>query len=469
MKKNLRIAVIGSSFSGSLFTRQLERYLKNPEVIVFEKNTHSSAFPHWTQPEKGAAILINPNGMSTIKHYDNALYRQLRKITTPRVSIKIDSININHENLCEIKDIIDNGLADDYGATVRWDSANNLLRSLLDESRIVYGMQLASYKYNPTTHKISLSFHENSTYPDEDFGEFDLLVAADGRYSTVRNTEGPFNLKDSDTTTYYNISNFRLLVPNTSVPIVEDLKLIYNIPDKTEYPHYQDLPPFNSLCRVGLSHCQANEKNPAGSTYLFGNFALGNNTEISPVMKNSDFLKALFMPAGGSSNLTKQGKWLMSVLENEYAKIHWSRFQSTPIKFTPTARANTEALPILYLGDAAHAFPPSLGQGATTAIEDAYYSSEIFIDSIIEHQYFVNTSSYPFIITLLEKINAQRKSRIEMIKNASISAGNHLISENMYEELQHEAELWAKSSQWRNIIRSIWKGYPRPKDESFWQ
>lgn len=167
--------------------------------------------------------------------------------------------------------------------------------------------------------------------------------------------------------------------------------------------------------------------------------------------------------------MTKQGKWLMSVLENEYAKIHWSRFQSTPIKFTPTARANTEALPILYLGDAAHAFPPSLGQGATTAIEDAYYSSEIFIDSIIEHQYFVNTSSYPFIITLLEKINAQRKSRIEMIKNASISAGNHLISENMYEELQHEAELWAKSSQWRNIIRSIWKGYPRPKDESFWQ
>ncbi|WP_145574547.1 hypothetical protein [Yersinia mollaretii] len=237
--------------------------------------------------------------MSTIKHYDNALYHQLRKIATPRISIEIDSININHENLCEIKDIIDNGLAEDYSATVRWDSANKLLRSLLDESRIVYGMQLASYKDNPTTHKISLLFHENSTYADEDFGEFDLLVIADGCYSMVRNTEGQFNLKESDTTTYHNISNFHLLVQNTSLPIVEDLKLIYNIPDKTEYPHYQDLPPFNSLCRVGLSHCQANEKNPAGSTYLFGNFALGNNTEISPVMKNSDFLKALFMPAGG--------------------------------------------------------------------------------------------------------------------------------------------------------------------------
>lgn len=469
MKKKLRIAVIGSSFSGSIFTRQLERYLKNPEVIIFEKNVNSDVSPHWAQPSKGAAIFINPNGMSTIKHYDSELYHQLRKITTPRVSMEIDSISMSHNSLCKIKDIIESGLADDYGATIRWDNINHLLRNLLDKSRIVYGMQLSSYKYDSSTHKISLLFHEDSIYANEDFGEFDLLVAADGRYSAVRNTEEKINSGDSDTTTYYSISNLRLLVSNTSEPIVDDLKLIYNIPDKIGHPHYQDLPPFNSLCRVGLSHCQANEQNPAGSTYLFGNFSLGNNTEISPIMKSSDFLKALFMPAGGAANLSKQGKWLMSVLENENANIHWSRFQSIPIKFTPTIHTSTEALPILYLGDAAHAFPPSLGQGATTAIEDAYYSSEVFIDAIIENQYFENKDSYPYIITLLQKINAQRKPRIELIKNASISAGKHLTSENMNEELQQEAELWANNCQWRSIIRTIWKGYSRPKDELCWR
>ncbi|WP_421535065.1 hypothetical protein [Pseudomonas marginalis] len=460
MAKLLRIAVIGSGFSGSIFAKQIERYLDNVEIIIFEKNTELEKFSHWTQPEQGAALHINPNGMSTIKQHDIDFYRQLRLISTPRKSISVHSINKNCPTQASIPDIVDHGLADDYGAIVRWEQANSLVRQRLVKSKIHYNMQLVSYSYDFTTHKVSLNFNQNNTTANQNFGLFDLLVGADGRYSTVRKAE-EYTASD-DTTTFYNVSNFRLLIPNTAKPIVNDLEMIYNVPVYPNNNSHTKLTPFKSLCRIGLSFCPPTEQAPFGSTYLFGNFALKKNTEITDTMKRPDFLKTLFMPYGGEACLTPHGQWLMRVFDEKCADLHWSRFQSTPIKFTPEEKPNSEALPILYLGDAAHAFPPSLGQGATSAIEDAYVASGVLLASLQRYSLATKAGPYVTIISAINRVSKIQKPRIALIRYASVYACNHLTSTRPTDAFHDELDAWATSGLWIDLIRDIWKKYPRP-------
>ena len=70
--------------------------------------------------------------------------------------------------------------------------------------------------------------------------------------------------------------------------------------------------------------------------------------------------------------------------------------------------------PVALIGDAAHAIPPNLHQGAALAMEDALVLSRTLSDP-----------SYPTVVESLEVYNVQRKERVEKMQDiAWISGGN---------------------------------------------
>jgi 2-polyprenyl-6-methoxyphenol hydroxylase-like FAD-dependent oxidoreductase len=86
---------------------------------------------------------------------------------------------------------------------------------------------------------------------------------------------------------------------------------------------------------------------------------------------------------------------------------------------------------LYFLGDAAHAFPPSLGQGATLAIEDAYFVA----NSLLQNSMNVE----------------QHYQRAQHIKDCSESAAQHLINN----DLDMEVDMW-NNKQWLEKMRQIW-------------
>jgi salicylate hydroxylase len=58
-------------------------------------------------------------------------------------------------------------------------------------------------------------------------------------------------------------------------------------------------------------------------------------------------------------------RWLLDAMCANLADSHWARMQESEVLF---AEAGCQ---VMYLGDSAHGMAPTLGQGATQAIEDA--------------------------------------------------------------------------------------------------
>jgi 2-polyprenyl-6-methoxyphenol hydroxylase-like FAD-dependent oxidoreductase len=69
--------------------------------------------------------------------------------------------------------------------------------------------------------------------------------------------------------------------------------------------------------------------------------------------------------------LSEPAQWMLDALCANAADLHWSRMQEHELLYADPH------LSVLYLGDAAHGMVPTLGQGATQAIEDATVAGDI--------------------------------------------------------------------------------------------
>src|SRR5216684_7036164 len=76
-----------------------------------------------------------------------------------------------------------------------------------------------------------------------------------------------------------------------------------------------------------------------------------------------DALHAAYTPR--SAPPSAQARWLVDTICGNVADTHWARMQEHEALF---ADPHTN---VLYIGDAAHGMVPTLGQGATQAIEGA--------------------------------------------------------------------------------------------------
>lgn len=390
-----KIIVVGGSISGGLFTRRILQLYPNANITIYEKMGVDQISKHWTQPVNGAALNINPNGMSTIKKYDIELYNQLVAMANPRLHVKAVSMSSRITKPLFCVNMLD--YANDPGIIIRWNDIIKLIRKPL-ESYICY--DCAVIHYTRSNGKFVLMIQQ----VDEFFTDYcDILIAADGRFSKIR------DVYQKPQVTQHNVVNFRLLVPNTTKHTFGDLTLYYN--DQIQ-----------QLARMGVASIKPTEFLNEESIYIFGNFKVDADFDKSQ-FKRKDFIRLY-----NNQQLTKSGQIILDMVLCNFENIHWARFQSTDICLK-------SAIDDLYfLGDAAHAFPPSLGQGATLAIEDAYLIANNILQSNVD----------------LEK----HLQRIQHIKECSEYSAMHLMNN----DVNMEIDFW-NDKQMLQKMQQIWSNF----------
>jgi len=387
-----KIIVVGCSISGGLFARRILQLHPNANITIYEKMGADQISKHWTQPVNGAALNINPNGMSTIKKYDIDLYNQLNAMANPRLHVKAVSMSSRITKPLFCVNMLD--YANDPGIIIRWNDIIKLIRKPL-ENYICYDCAVIHYTHSNGKFVLIIQ-HQDEFFTDD----CDILIAADGRFSKIR------EIYQKPHVVQHNVVNFRLLVPNTTIHSFGDLTLYYN--DQNE-----------KLARMGVALVKPTEYLNEESIYIFGNF------QVDPDFDKTAWTRQDFIRLYHNDQLTKHGQILVDIILANFDTIHWARFQSTDTCLKSLQHE------LYFLGDAAHAFPPSLGQGATLAIVDAYFVANRLFQSSLDLE--------------------QHYQRAQHIKHCSEIAAQHLINN----DLDMEVDMW-NDKQWLEKMRQIW-------------
>jgi salicylate hydroxylase len=172
-------------------------------------------------------------------------------------------------------------------------------------------------------------------------GGFDLLVAADGRYSQLRLLSAGEAEPE-----HHGIALTRLLVP-----------------DAADCPYDDYGQWFNGNNRL-LSY-----RLPGGAVYIAGAFPIGIGAAFTPEQKSAAHARAMYLPAEAPA--CPAVAWMVEQTCRLIDQVHWARLQVTPLQ-----RGTADGR-VLFLGDSAHAMVPTLGQGATQAIEDGVLAADV--------------------------------------------------------------------------------------------
>jgi salicylate hydroxylase len=95
---------------------------------------------------------------------------------------------------------------------------------------------------------------------------------------------------------------------------------------------------------------------------------------------------------------------MIAALERHVADIRWSRLQEAPLQRGALGGR------VLFLGDAAHAMVPTLGQGAAQAIEDGVVAGVVLRRG-----------------GTVEDVAAWRDSRVEFVRRFSLEATDTML------------------------------------------
>jgi salicylate hydroxylase len=128
-------------------------------------------------------------------------------------------------------------------------------------------------------------------------------------------------------------------------------------------------------------------------------------------MRTPDALRAAYTPRHAPAS--DQARWLIDQLADNVADTHWARMQEHDALYR-AADCN-----VLYLGDAAHGMVPTLGQGATQAIEDAACAAALIT---LRHQAGELDAG-----RWCEEIEALRRDRMRFVMEFSLAATDTLL------------------------------------------
>ncbi len=430
MQKSYKIVIVGAGFAGSILCRQIQRYLPHVDVSIYDKCSHMD---HSTL---GMGLNLNPNGLSSLRAMDSELEAKLRRLGNPRTRMYAETMS----GECLFDEVLYDGtqasLSSLAGLGIRWSDAYKAVR---EDVPIQFNHELVSYQIDKskTEKQISAVFKNVETNEQHVISDIDLMIASDGRYSKIR---ASFSKPE---VSFIGVSNFRLLLPDTSSDLFGDMELLYN-PDPAAIDYAQTIQSddytysANSLPRIGIMKLPGNGER-TDLLYIFGNFAI--QDEMPHHAQTAEGLCPLFVPR--KEKASDKCKFLEQAFAENMEKIHWTRMQYT----TPLFNAGNG---LLFLGDAAYATVPTLGQGATSAIEDACVASDIIINDILSDNLDDKT---------LKRIELRLLQRRIFISDTSIQASQHLrhSGKDMDSILKQEIRDWIDPrSEFRHKIKHVW-------------
>lgn len=365
----MRIVIVGAGVAGSVMARRLS-LLPGAEVTCLERvaRDHHS--------EAGTGLNVGPNAVKALKLTDPELAKLVTQSSLPWASWRIsltDGTELLNLKLAEV--------AESPGWRIRWSELYRVLREAAGAC-VHYGCEITGVARAAShPHKTKVAWIQEGKVRRID--DIDLLIAADGRYSLVRR-----ELSGEPKVRQTGVAVSRVLVPDTSEGLIDDYEQWFNGP--------------NRLLAFRV---------PPGHVYVACAFPIPPDADIPLHLKSPDTLRAVYTPH--SSPPSAQARWLIDTVCANVADTHWARMQEHDVLYR-AADCN-----VLYLGDAAHGMVPTLGQGATQAIEDGATAA-----TLIEQRYRQGQHD---VSSWLSEIEGSRKPRMRFVMEFSLEATDTLL------------------------------------------
>ena len=323
----MRIGVIGTGVAGSLFAAAAKQNLRGVTLQAFDR------IPANGRDDAGTGLNIGPNAVKALRREDDLGLEALLAVSLPwrRWLITLT----NGTKLVDL-DLLE--LAEEPGLRIRWAQLYRVLRSN-SASCTVYDRSLEALEQDSEGRLVPVFREASGRLVRE--SAFDLLIAADGRYSRLRELiDGP------PRSLYPGIGTWRLLVRDAGSSPIDD------------YGQY-----FCGNARL-LSF-----RVPNDCVYVAGSFPLAGAGSVPDYVKTARAQRRFFKPGDGPAS--RQVEWMLNVMDRYFQDMNWARTQEIE-----TLHHALDGR-VLLLGDAAHAMFQTLGQGATQAIEDALAAAAV--------------------------------------------------------------------------------------------
>jgi salicylate hydroxylase len=364
----MRVAIVGAGVAGCILARSLSK-LPGLEVTCLEKVQADD------QSESGTGLNMGPNAALALRTHD------------PELAARADaacerwrSWRISLTDGSEIGRLAIDSVASELGWRFRWSELYRVLREAAGPV----------VRYGATITEIGQGADGRSFIAWTESGEahrldgIDLLIGADGRYSQVRE-----HFSGKPAMRQFGISIFRMLVSDTSGGLIDDYEQWFN--------------GNNRLLAFRVK---------SGQIYITGTFPIPVGSPTPEELKRPEALRAAYTPKGGQ--LGAQAAWMVDVACANVGDLHWARLQESELSYGEPEAG------VLYLGDSAHGMVPTLGQGATQAVEDA-----CVIASLVAERW--NSGSRD-AAEWIRAASALRSERMRFVMDLSVEASDTMIA-----------------------------------------
>ena len=365
----MRIAIVGAGVAGCVMARRLA-LLSGVEVTCLERVARDD------HSEAGTGLNIGPNAVKALETIDPDLADSIT-----RNSFVWRNWRVSLTDGMVLFDLALNEVADGPGWRIRWSELYRVLREAA-APHVQYGCEITEVGRDAADpHKTRVTWTQDGKVAHLE--GIDLLIATDGRYSHTRRV-----VSGEPRVRLIGVAVFRVLVPDTSSGLIDDYEQWFNGPNRL------------LAFRVPPDH-----------VYIAGTFPILPDADIADDLKGPDMLRAAYTPRDAAQSA--QARWLIDSVCANAAETHWARMQEHDLLYR-AAGCN-----VLYLGDAAHGMVPTLGQGATQAIEDAASAA-----SLITRRHDKGLCD---VGRWLAEIEALRKERMRFVMEFSLEATDTML------------------------------------------
>jgi salicylate hydroxylase len=368
----LHVAIVGAGVSGGVIARGLKA-IPGVRITLVEQVSRKD------HVNAGNGLNIGPNALKALDEVLPAMADELRAASLPWTRWKASLVNGMPLYETWLDDV-----ADRPGIRIRWSELYGISRDTVADITH-FEHRLTGLRYGSSGESaVAIEIEHVTSGARRMIDDIDLLIACDGRYSRVRE-----QLFGAPPVRHLQIANFRLLTNDDSNGGIGDMEQWFNGPNRLLAYRLQD-----------------------GNIYLSGTVPVPGSGELREGDKTADAIRRAYLPADGG--ILDVCRTFVEATCAQPEALHWSRMQEIPTCF----RDNDGR--VLFVGDSAHAMAPTLGQGATQAIEDGCAFVGLFA-----RMFGAAGFSVPDLTAAFERL---RHDRIDFVKRLSWQASAPMLA-----------------------------------------